>query len=513
MASSAFRQAVNSFFTLRMKANPLLSLVLALLSPFVIPHSSFAAERLNLLYITADDMNADSPGWMGGKMGATPVLDTLAGTCHRFLNNHVTAPICQPSREAMFTGRVPHRSGALGFNPVKPGTPTMVTVLKSAGYFTAAINKTPHMKPEAEFPWDDKIEGSGKNPPLMREHFESVLKHATEAKKPFFANVNIQYPHRPFPGSGAKDAEEGDSAKPKANAEVTPRKAKKLAGAKAAGLARIYKPEEITVPNFLEDIPPVRTELAQYWTAVAQVDVCLRGVLEALTASGHDKDTVVLFMSDHGMSFPFSKATVYFNGTHSPVILKWPGMPAAATHEEFVSSVDIMPTLLDILGVAKPDGMDGRSWMPLLRGEKQDARDFVITHVNTVSSGMALPQRCVRTKDWALMFHAWPDGNAKFRVEAMSGITFKAIETAGQTDERIAGRVKQLRVGEPLMMFNEQTDSGERGNLVTDAHYRAEVERLAALLLAHMEKTEDPQTANFKKALADWKEKNPKQKP
>ena len=297
-----------------------------------------------------------------------------------------------------------------------------------------------------------------------------------------------------------------------ANPELPPRKARKFAVAKAAGFAHIYKPEEITVPNFLEDIMPVRTELAQYWTAVAEVDVCLKGVLEALKASGHEGDTVVLFMSDHGMSFPFSKATVYFNGTHSPVILKWPGMPATALHEEFVSSVDIMPTLLDILGVAKPDGMDGRSWIPLLRGEKQDARDFVITHVNTVSSGMALPQRCVRTKDWALMFHAWPDGKAKFKVEAMSGITFKALEAAGKTDERIAGRVKQLRVGEPLAFFNEQTDSGERSNLVADSHYRAEVERLAALLLAHMEKTDDPQTANFKKALADWKEKNPKQK-
>ena len=490
-------------------------LLLLALSSFVIRASSFAEEpRLNLLYITADDMNADSPGWMGGKMGATPALDTLAGACHRFINNHVTAPICQPSREAMFTGRVPHRSGALGFNPVKPGTPTMITTLKSAGYYVAAINKIPHMKPAAEFPWDDALDGSGKNPPLLREHFETTLKHAADAKKPFFINVNIQYPHRPFPGSGAKDAEEGDSAKPKqAAGDVPKRRAKKLAGAASAGLAHVYKPGEITVPDFLDDIPPVRAELAQYWTAVAEVDVCLKGVLDALKASGHESDTVVLFMSDHGMLLPFAKATVYFNGTHSPVILKWPGMPGAATHAEFVSSTDIMPTLLDILGVKHPEGMDGRSWLPLLRGEKQDARDFVITHVNTVSSGMALPQRCIRTKDWALMFHAWPDGNAKFRVEAMSGITFKAIEAAGEKDARIAGRVKQLRVGESLMFFNEQTDGGERSNLIAEANYRKEIGRLGSLLLAHMEKTSDPQTENFKKALAEWKEKNTKQNP
>jgi N-sulfoglucosamine sulfohydrolase len=187
------------------------SLILALSFNFMAAHAWCAGEaKLNLLYITADDMNADSPGWMGGKMNATPTLDALAATCHRFINNHVTAPICQPSREAMFTGRVPHRSGALGFNPIKPGTPTVATVLKNSGYFIAAINKTPHMKPEAEFPWDDKIEGSGKNPQLMREHFESTLKHAGEQNKPFFINVNIQYPHRPFPGSNQVDPEESE---------------------------------------------------------------------------------------------------------------------------------------------------------------------------------------------------------------------------------------------------------------------------------------------------------------
>ena len=461
--------------------------------------------RLNLLYITADDMNADSPGWMGSRMGATPTLDTLAATCHRFVNNHVTAPICQPSREAMMTGRVPHRSGALGFNPIKPGTPTLATTLKTAGYYIAAINKTPHMKPEAEFPWDDKIEGSGKNPPLLREHFETTLRHAADARKPFFINVNITDPHRPFPGSNATDAEDA-AENPKARAKSRPnkRKAGKLTAAEQH-LARIYKPEEVTVPNFLEDIPPVRAEIAQYFTAVARLDVSLRGVLDALKTGGHGDDTLILFMSDHGMSFPFSKATVYFNGTWSPVILKWPGMPGAAAHEEWVSSVDIMPTLLNILGVKHPDGMDGRSWVPLINGEKQEGRDFVITHVNTVSSGMSLPQRCIRTRDWALMFHAWPDGTAKFKVEAMSGVTYKALETAGKADERISSRVKQLRVGEPLMFFSEQSDSAERRNLAGESIHSAEIERLALLLLAHMEKTGDPQTTNFKKALQDWK--------
>jgi N-sulfoglucosamine sulfohydrolase len=149
--------------------------------------------------------------------------------------------------------------------------------------------------------------------------------------------------------------------------------------------------------------------------------------------------------------------------------------------------------------------MDGRSWLPLINGQKQDGRDYVITHVNTVSSGMSLPQRCIRTKDWALLFHSWVDGKAKFKVEAMSGITYNAMAKAAGSDEKIAGRVKQLRVGEPLMFFNEHTDTAERSNAVNDANYKTEIERLAGLLLDHMKKTEDPEAANFTKALDDWR--------
>jgi N-sulfoglucosamine sulfohydrolase len=479
-----------------MKLMKQLALVLCL---FALTHSSLAAPKLNLLYITADDMNFDSPGWMGSKMGATPTLDALAATCHRFVNNHVTVPICQPGREAMMTGLVPHRSGGLGFNPIKPGTPTLVTVLKSAGYFTAAVNKHSHMKPDAEFPWDVKLEGSGKSPPLFREHMDQLFKQVAESKKPFFINANIQDPHRPFPGGGGVETEGA--------APAAAKKAKKGKKAVTANenLARTYKPAEVTVPDHLEDIPLVRHEVAQYFNGVARFDINLKGILESLKASGHEQDTIVLFMSDHGMSFPFSKATVYYNGTRSPVILKWPGMPAATAHDEWVSSVDILPTLLEILEVGKPAVLDGRSWLPLIRGEKQPDRDYVITHVNTVSSGKSFPQRCVRTKDWALMFHEWPNGKPYFKVEAMGGLSFNALAEAAKTDQRIAGRVNQLVTGTKLALFNEQTDGAERSNLVNDSNYRTEVDRLSKLLLAHMEKTSDPQLENFKKALADYK--------
>ncbi|TXT22336.1 MAG: sulfatase [Planctomycetota bacterium] len=221
--------------------------------------------------------------------------------------------------------------------------------------------------------------------------------------------------------------------------------------------------------------------------------------MRELTAAGRDADTIVVFMSDHGMSFPFSKATVYRNGTWSPVLIRIPGLKESQTRTEFVSSVDVMPSVLELLSVKGPNGMDGRSWVPLLKGESQSDRDFVITHVNTVSSGKSFSQRCIRTKDRALMFHAWVGGPDKFRVEAMSGLSFAAMNAA--TDEKIPARVKQLVEGEPLMLFDTSADPSERTNLIHDPQRTGEVAELSKKLLAHMQRTSDPQTAAFEAAL------------
>lgn len=463
------------------------SLVIAALVTSQFLHAA-DAPKWNLLFVTADDMNADSVGWMGCKLGATPNIDAFAATAHQFVNNHVSAPICQPSRSALMTGRVPHRNGALGFNPITPGTPTLTSALKAAGYFTGVIEKHAHMKPDAEFPWDVKLGGSGKNPPLFREHFEQLLKAAADAKKPFFINANITDPHRPFYASEQLEAQKA--------------KKNQKAGLRAGeGKITPFKPAEVTVPSFLEDIPDVRREVAQYYSSVRRGDASFAGVMAALKAAGREADTVVIFLSDHGMSFPFSKATVYRNGTWVPVLVRWPGMGQPQRREEFVSSVDIMPTLLELLKVAPPAGMDGRSWLPLLRGEPQPDRDFVITHVNTVSSGKAFPQRCVRTKDFSYQFHAWPNGTPHFRVEAMNGITFNALAKAGETDARIKSRVQQLLVGSPEQFFDLRADPDERVNLVADPKHQAEIARLKKLLLAHMEKTSDPQLDNFRKVV------------
>jgi N-sulfoglucosamine sulfohydrolase len=455
----------------------------------------FGAEQpMNVLLITADDMNGDSPGWMGNKISDTPNLNAYALTCHRFVNNHVTAPICQPSRSAIMTGRVPHRNGALGFNPINRDVPTLVEVLQRHGYIAIASNKTEHMKPDDKFPWDVIYKGSGKKPQKLGEEAAEAIAKAKAVGKPFFIDMNSVDPHRPFYGSADEDKKRGKNG-------IKESKNEENVDAGSGSVVTPYTPLQVMVPSFLEDIPGVRKEVAQFYTNVRRFDVSFGNIMKALKASGQEDHTLVVFLSDHGMSFPFSKATVYYNGTSSPVIMRWPGMKDAQVHYEMTSSVDIMPTILDIIGVDKPNGMDGRSWLPLMNGETQSDRDYVVTHVNGVSSGDFFPQRCIRTLTSSLIFDPWVDGKKKFKVEAMSGLSYEALAEAGKTDARIQARVDQYIKGRLLAFYDLKKDPEERTNVIEDPTYKAEVERLEQLLLTHMEKTNDPQLESFKAVL------------
>ena len=278
--------------------------------------------------------------------------------------------------------------------------------------------------------------------------------------------------------------------------------------ADAASHPREYRPGEVNFP-----VVPRRhsrcshRKVAQYFTGVARFDVSFGKVMGALEAAGHADDTLIVVLSDHGMSFPFSKATVYRERHWSPVMFRWPGLTRPGVdRDNMVSSVDIMPTVLDLLGIAPPGGMDGRSLAPLIRGESQPSRGSRRTHAHTLSSGRAFARRTFARRH-VLMFHAWADGKTPFRVEAMTGLSYKAMADAAQSSPRIKARVCQYIKGTPLAFFDLETDPDERNNVIDDPRYRPEVERLQLLLLTHMERTNDPQIKSYRTAVAIWAKK------
>jgi N-sulfoglucosamine sulfohydrolase len=447
--------------------------------------STAPSKPLNLLIITADDLNCDSCGWMGNPVGATPNLDAFSKTANCFAHAHSSAPICQPSREAIMTGRVPHRSGALGFDPVNGDVPTLVEVLKASGYFTAGIHKLSHMAPPAKFNWDARYDGgkknreeSGREPALYKTEVADAIARADSAHKPFFINCNINYPHRPFYDTA------GDV---------------KLNGAK---LEHELAEKDVVIPGFLDDLPDVRKEVTQYFNSVKRFDQSFGQVMSALETSGRADSTIVVFLSDHGMSFPYAKTTIYQNGTRTPLMIRAPRVSQPSIdRDHMVSNTDVMPSVLELLGVSAPPGMDGRSLVPILRGTKQDHRDHVFTHMNSQVQRLAFPSRCVRTKNSAYIFNAWSDGKTRFKNESQGGLTFKAMQKAGQSDEKIAARCEMFLHRRPEEFYDLKNDPHERTNVFSAAEHREEIARLKHILLDQMRATNDPLFKDFEKVV------------
>ena len=284
-----------------------------------------AAGPLNVLLITVDDMGWDSLGITGSPIpNITPNIDRLAAAGVLFTQAHVTIAICQPTRAVWMTGRYPHRNGALGFGPIDPDVPTLVEALGEAGYQTGLMAKTGHVVPSRLTAFDAVIGAkelqNGRSPDLYYEHAAEFFRQAKNAEQPFFLMANSQDPHRPF---AASRQEVNFRAR-----DATSTSEQYGGGFPDARLA--FSPEQIPVPGYLIDLPDVRLEVAQYYTSVRRADATVGAVLRALDDSGMADRTLVMFLSDHGPSFPFAKANAWMHSTRTPWIVRWPGVIAAA---------------------------------------------------------------------------------------------------------------------------------------------------------------------------------------
>ena len=439
---------------------------------------------LNFLLITADDMNYNSPGVFGGHVpGITPNIDHLASEGMRFEYAHVTVAVCQPSRSVLMTGRYPHRNGAEGFGPIREDIATLQERLHAAGYLNGIMAKNAHLAPRAKFCWDYYITpeqlGQGRSPSLYYQYTAEFLKKAKASGQPFFLMANSQDPHRPFAGSEQELKNFG----------------------KHWPFDRRISESEAVVPGFLPDIPDVRKEVAQYFTSVYRCDQTVGQVLRALEESGLAGNTLVMFLSDNGMSFPFSKTNCYLASTRTPWMVRWPGKVAAGSvnRADFISGIDFTSTVLDASGLPQIDGVDGRSFLPLLSGRPQGGRDRVFTVFHETSAHQRFEMRCVQDRRYGYIYNAWSDGKRVFKNESQSGLTFNAMQQAAASDPKIAERVKLFLYRVPEEFYDFQSDRDALTNRIHDPKYETEVRRFRKLLREHLAATDDFALAAFDK--------------
>ena len=137
-------------------------------------------------------------------------------------------------------------------------------------------------------------------------------------------------------------------------------------------------PDKIVLPLHLPDLPGVRGDLARYLAEVEHLDGDFQSVLDVLEAHGLAGTTLVVFMGDNGMALPHGKGALYDPGINVPLFVRWPGVvkPGSVTRE-LVSGEDFTPTMLTAAGIAPPKAMSGRSYLPLLRGEPYEGRQYI----------------------------------------------------------------------------------------------------------------------------------------
>jgi N-sulfoglucosamine sulfohydrolase len=444
--------------------------------------------RPNILLITADDMNYNSPGCYGSSVpGITPSIDRLAEEGMRFSNAHVNIAVCQPCRQSLLTGRYAFRHGGEGFNPIWPDVPTLGEQLRAAGYWNGILGKEKHLKPDSKFCMDfvrgekelASGMGIGRDPKKYKAFAREFFNQARARGKPFFLMANSHDPHRPFAGSEDE---------------------KKSWGKDPPEVRRWITEKEVTVPGFLPDIPGVRKEIAEYYTSVYRCDEVVGSILEALDESGYRENTVVMFLSDNGMSFPFAKANCYLNSTKTPWIVRWPGKIRAGSvdHTDFISGIDFMPTVLEIAGLSLVEGMDGRSFLPLLQGKSQTGRDSVFTEFHQTSAKNRYPMRCVQTARFGYIFNFWPDGRTRMVMDSTSGLSFKAMQKAALKDRGIESRVRLFSYRVPEEFYHLERDPDALENLIQDSQYTDEIEALRQRLETCMAEAADPALEAFR---------------
>ena len=452
------------------------ALVLFLLCTLHIAH---AAERPNILFISVDDMNCDSVGAFGCELPeTTPNIDRLAGQGMRFEYAHVQVGNCMPSRNIMFSGLYSHNNRVEGFYQVPDAShPHLCDLMKDGGYFTAIRGKVSHSTPYHPYAWDlvlDEIDGEKLHIKNIESYYKSTqqgISAAKEAGKPFCLLINVSDPHKPFYAMNGQQKVIDDANVP----------------------SKVFTPDEVPIPGFLFDDPQIRLELAHYYSSVRRADDCVGATLKALEESGQVDDTVVVFLSDHGMPLPFAKTALYHHSTRTPWIVRWPEVVAENAHEtdHMISAVDLLPTLLDIAHIEQPEKLDGRSFLPVLKGNSQDGREMVFKVYNENSGANRSPMRGVQTKRYGYLFNPWSDGERVFKTATTGTLSYRRMKTLAATNPEIAARLDIFEHAEPEQFFDYENDPDALHNLIDDPRYQDEINRLRSALEGWMVRTND----------------------
>lgn len=375
-------------------------------SPF---KSQTAQDRPNVLFILTDDLRHDALGATGNPSVSTPNLDLLASqglTLNRF---YVASPRCHPSRASFLSGRYPHQEQiveeVIGYH-VREGTPTVATRLNRAGYTTGFVGKAhlggrpqrwgfqevPAYTEQARAFTDDlKVrdrrfvvrtgEGDTKTRFIGKDTTRFLVDRSMQfveqnRNRPWFLWLATTAPHAPYFYSGEHPYDLPDTHVPPG---FPPGDLGAADDAVDSLLRQLVEPGS---DAYRRGKALFENLWSKYYSNVSTLDHQIGRLMKRLRETGQAQNTVVILTSDngimHGSHRIMNKGVWYEEATRVPAIVRWPGVvEPGRTSPALVSSVDFLPTVLDLAGRRPaPEASSGRSFLPVLR-EGHPVRDHV----------------------------------------------------------------------------------------------------------------------------------------
>ncbi|GAA5480953.1 sulfatase family protein [Haloferula sargassicola] len=431
-----------------------------------------AAERPNFLLMVADDLTWSDLGFAGNTDVRTPHLDSLRKEGMWLTRMFTPATTCSPTRNALYTGLFPIRSGAYPNHAwVENGTRSVFTHLKEAGYRVALQNKE-HVGPKASYPYEH-IEGADD----LTQTRAFVDRNADQ---PWFLVFASNDPHSPW------------TRGPK------------------------YDPARIKVPPYLHDNAQTRKQLARYYGEVSKLDQQVGDLLKLLDETQQADNTVVIFVSEQGSSFPYGgKWLLYDNGIRATTLVRWPGRVAPGSSSDvLLQYTDITPTVLSIAGIdpasispGRPDsaeklGFDGKDFTSILCGGNDPLHDFIYAQHTTVGIfgfSEPYPMRAVRDRRFKYIRNLVPENTYEINGIHRSQ-PLKSWKKDAANDPELQKKIDFLyhRPGEEL--YDLESDPLEQHNLAGDPEFATRKAKLSEALDAWMKQQGDRGMATEKEA-------------
>lgn len=423
------------------------------------------ARRPNVVIIMADDLDSRELSSYGGKNINTSNIDALADEGMKFNNMICSEAMCIPTRASLFTGLYPVRHGSFQnhkrvYDSIK--IKSVGHYLGDLGYRVALTGKDHSTKPKSVFPFEI-LEGFEPKCISKTDEYslDKIRDFMENSQDPFCLFVMSINPHKPWT---VGDPSEFDASK-------------------------------LILPPHWVDTPKTRTEFTKYLAEVRRLDDQVGDVVQTLKDINIYDNTIVIFLGEQGPQFPGGKWNLWDDGQKSSMIVKWNKVvEESSVTDAVVQYEDIVPTLVDLAGGKPLNNLDGKSFLPVLKGESDTLRNYAFGVHNNIPEGPAYPIRSIRDTRYKLVKNLTPEKDYYIRYymnPKKDNSVWMSWVKKGEKSDKAKRLYRRIEKRPALEFYDLKEDPYELNNLANESKYADKIDEFDSRLMQWMKEQGD----------------------